>query len=48
MQFPWTSLFYSQGGKTVMYEVKVDDEKCAGCESCVEVCEEEAITVAEI
>jgi ferredoxin len=31
-----------------MYEVKVDEEKCVGCESCVEVCEEEAITVTEV
>ena len=31
-----------------MYEVKVDEEKCVGCESCIEVCEEAAITVTEI
>jgi NAD-dependent dihydropyrimidine dehydrogenase PreA subunit len=24
--------------KTVMYDVKVDDEKCVGCGECVEVC----------
>jgi len=28
--------------------VPVNAEECLGCESCIEVCEEEAITVTEI
>jgi len=31
-----------------MQQLKVDQEKCIGCESCVEVCEQDAITVTEI
>jgi ferredoxin len=34
--------------RVFMFDVKVDDEKCVGCESCIEVSEEEAITVTEI
>jgi NAD-dependent dihydropyrimidine dehydrogenase PreA subunit len=28
--------------------VPVNAEECLGCESCVEVCEQEAITVTEV
>jgi NAD-dependent dihydropyrimidine dehydrogenase PreA subunit len=28
--------------------VPVNVEECVGCESCIEVCEEEAITVKEV
>jgi NAD-dependent dihydropyrimidine dehydrogenase PreA subunit len=28
--------------------VPVNGEECLGCESCIEVCEEEAITVTEV
>jgi NAD-dependent dihydropyrimidine dehydrogenase PreA subunit len=28
--------------------VPVNAEECIGCESCVEVCEQEAITVTEV
>jgi ferredoxin len=31
-----------------MYKPEVDAEKCIGCESCIEVCEQDAITVTEI
>jgi NAD-dependent dihydropyrimidine dehydrogenase PreA subunit len=30
------------------FSVTVDEDKCEGCESCVEVCEPGAITVEEI
>ena len=37
-------VFEMQDGKSV----PVNAEECLGCESCVEVCEEGAITVEEI
>lgn len=30
------------------YKPEVDVEKCIGCESCIEVCEQDAIAVMEI
>ena len=43
-----TGLREQLGGKIVMYDVKVDQEKCVGCESCVEVCEEGTTSVRKI
>ena len=30
------------------YKLEVNVEKCIGCESCIEVCEHEAITITAI
>ena len=37
-------VFEMQEGKSV----PVNDDKCLGCESCCEVCEESAITVVDL
>ncbi|MCI5191106.1 MAG: hypothetical protein D3905_15235, partial [Candidatus Electrothrix sp. AS4_5] len=34
-------------GKSKCYSDPVNDEECLGCETCVEVCEVDAITVTE-